>query len=170
MFTARRKTSVRAGKAVAHAAAACALAASASVMLAGPASAYTEYPIAVDDCNADFQDCANHIAHVQVPMKAMGINVRFRSAPEPEMCSNIIARLGTDAPTERVLGEAQVAPGKATPSFPITTKDANGRPSVDVSVHAIGVEGGCNTGGLLMWSGVLVVESFGYGLPPKPGE
>jgi hypothetical protein len=168
MITTSRKSRSRTRGAVGRRVIAFAAALCAALALASPASAAQDYPISVDNCNADFQDCDTHIVHVAVPMAAMGIYVRFVSSPD--MCSDIIARIGTDVPQPRILGEDRVPPGKAGKMYPITTKDANGAKVVDISVHAIGITGGCNTGGLLMWSGKLVVEHFGYVLPPPPGE
>jgi hypothetical protein len=136
----------------------------AALGLAAPASAYQEFQIFENTCNSDRQDCDTGVYTTTVKMNPAGISVGFVSSPD--MCSDIIAKISIDSPQPHEIGEGRVSPGHGTPQFPIAANLANNAGYVGVSVHAVGITGGCNTGGLLEWSGKLVVEDNGYSLPP----
>ncbi len=146
------------------AAAATTAAVVAALGLASPASAYQEFQIFENGCNPDSQDCDTAVYTTMVKMNPAGISVGFVSSPD--MCSDIIAKISIDEPQPHEIGQGQVSPGHGTPQFGIPASLANSAGYIGVSVHAVGVTGGCNTGGLLEWAGKLVVENNGYSLPP----
>ena len=148
--------------------AAAAAAGVAAVALAGPAWAYQEFQINMDNCNADNQS-GDACVYTTVANNTSGLVVQFVSSPPPGMCSDIIADIsanwGSDSAMHE-LGSDQVSPGQGGKQYNIP-KPANGGSVSTISVHAHGIEGGCNKGGLLMWSGTLIAENTGYALPPK---
>lgn len=140
-------------------------AAVAAVALAGPAWAYQEFQINMDNCNSDNQS-GDTCVYTTVANNNDGLTVQFVSSPD--MCSDIIAHISTDSGSGmKELGADRVSPGHGGKQYGIP-KPANGGKYSTISVHANGIEGGCNTGGLLMWSGTLIAENTGYALPPKP--
>jgi hypothetical protein len=151
-------------KAIFGGAAAGTVAVVAAIGLASPASAYQEFQIFENTCNSDGQDCDTGVYTTVVKMNPAGISVGFVSSPD--MCSDIIAKISIDMPQPHEIGQGRVSPGRGTPQFAIPASLANNAGYIGVSVHAVGVTGGCNTGGLLEWSGKLVVENSGYSLPP----
>jgi hypothetical protein len=117
-----------------------------------------------DTCNADNQS-GDTCVYTTVANNNDGLTVQFVSSPD--MCSDIDVHISTDAGGGmRELGADRVSPGHGGKQYGIP-KPANGKYST-ISVHANGIDGGCNTGGLLMWSGTLIAENTGYALPPKP--
>jgi hypothetical protein len=137
----------------------------AAVALAGPAWAYQEFAINMDTCNSDNQS-GDACVYTTVADNNDGLTVQFVSSPD--MCSDIIAHISTDSGTGmKELGSDRVSPGHGGRQYGIP-KPANGGKYSTISVHANGIEGGCNTGGLLEWSGTLIAENTGYSLPPKP--
>jgi hypothetical protein len=154
----------RSRKTVFGGAAASAAAVVAAIGFASPASAYQEFQIFENTCNSDGQDCATGVYTTVVKMNPAGISVGFVSSPD--MCSDIIAKIGIDEPQPHFIGEARVSPGHGTPHFGIPANLANAGGYIGVYVHAVGITGGCNTGGLQQWAGKLVIENSGYELPP----
>ena len=155
---------IRSRKTVFGGAAASAAVVVAAVGLASPASAYQEFQIFESTCNSDVQDCDTGVYTTSVKMNPAGISAGFVSSTD--MCSDIIAKISVDEPQPHEIGEARVSPGHGTPQFGIPANLANGAGYVGVSVHAVGITGGCNTGGLQQWAGKLVIENSGYSLPP----
>jgi hypothetical protein len=151
-------------RAVLRGAAAAGAAALAALGLASPASAYQEVPIFMNTCNSDNQSGDACVFTTVVPNKG-GISVQFVSATD--MCSDILAHVIAVDPQPHELGVDRVAPGRGGKQYGIP-KPANGGGNSGISVHANGIEGGCNTGGLLQWGGKLIITNFGYGLPPAP--
>lgn len=140
-------------------------AAVAAVALASPAWAYQEFQINMDNCNSDNQS-GDTCVYTTVADNKDGLTVQFVSSPD--MCSDIIAHISTDSGSGmKELGADRVSPGHGGKQYGIP-KPANGGSVSTISVHANGITGGCNTGGLLMWSGTLITENTGYALPPKP--
>ena len=136
----------------------------AAVALASPAWAYQEFQINMDTCNADNQS-GDTCVYTTVANNNDGLTVQFISSPD--MCSDIIAHISTDAGNGmRELGADRVSPGQGGKQYGIP-KPAGGGKYSTISVHANGIEDGCNTGGLLMWSGKLIAENTGYALPPQ---
>jgi hypothetical protein len=133
--------------------------------LAGPASAYQEFQIFENTCNSDRQDCDTGVYTTTVENKG-GVIVQFVSSPD--MCSDIIAKIGIDTPQPHFIGQDRVSPGHGGHQYQIPKSNANAAGYTGVYVHAVGVTGGCNKGGLQEWSGKLTVENVGYGLPPAP--
>ena len=56
-----------------------------------------------------------------------------------------------------VLGNDRLEPGQSTPKYNIL----NDQGGAAVSLHATGIQEGCNTGSLMAWAGDLQVESLG---------
>jgi hypothetical protein len=152
--------------------AAAAAAVVAAVALAGPAWAYQEFQINMDNCNADNQS-GDACVYTTVANNTSGLVVQFVSSPD--MCSDIIVHISANWGSDSAMHELplvgpgggdRVSPGHGGQQYSIP-KPANGGNTSTISVHANGIEGGCNTGGLLMWSGTLIAENTGYALPPK---
>jgi hypothetical protein len=133
----------------------------AALALASPASAgpplVEEFPIFENTCNSDRQDC-DRAVWITVIKNYQGLKLQFESSPD--MCSDIIAKIGSDLPQPHFVGQDRVSPGGVTPAIFIPGAPANqggGGYNQGIYVHAVGITGGCNTGGLLEWSGKLIV-------------
>src|SRR4051794_22223227 len=81
----------------------------AALGLAAPASAYQEFQIFENTCNADGQDCETGVYTTTVKMNPAGISVGFVSSPD--MCSDIIAKISIDMPQPHEIGQGRVSPG-----------------------------------------------------------
>jgi hypothetical protein len=55
----------------------------------------------------------------------------------------------------QVLGNDRLEPGQSTPKYEIINTQGKG---ASVSLHATGIQAGCNTGSLMAWAGDLQVE------------
>jgi hypothetical protein len=132
----------------------------AAVALAGPAYAHQQIPIFMDTCNSDNQSGDDCVFTTVVENKG-GIDVQFVSGDD--MCSNVVAHIISDSPQPHEIGQDTLTPGHGGKQYGIP-KAASGNSGV--SVHVNGIPGGCNTGGLQEWSGQLVVNNYGYSLPP----
>jgi hypothetical protein len=129
-----------------HSACAAAFAVATALALAGPAAAEQDLQIFQNNCNADNQSGDDCVYTTVVKNNPDGIYVQFISSPD--MCSKITAHIGVGEPQPHLIGADLVAAGYNS-----------------VYVHANGHTDGCNTGGLLEWSGTLHVEDRGYSTP-----
>lgn len=142
---------------------AAALGIATALAVAGPAAAEQDFQIFQNNCNADNQNGDACVYTTAVKNNPDGIYVQFISSPD--MCSKITARIGVGEPQPHFVGDDQLSPGQAGSRYYIAGP-GNSAGYTTVFVHANGHTGGCNTGGLLEWSGTLHVEDRGYSLPP----
>jgi hypothetical protein len=126
-------------------------AALAGVAFASPAAAAVDQPIEVSQCvhrSGDPQGCGQ-TPGAQIDTAGPGLTISFTASPQH--CSDIQVTFLVDG--NPVTGGMPVGPGQTVE----TTYAAARAGHHNVEVSAYGIPGGCNTGTLLSWKGILHV-------------
>ena len=133
----------------------------AGIALAAPAAAIDQ-PIGVSQCvhrSGDPQGCGQ-TPGAQINTSGPGLTMSFTASPEH--CSDIQVTFIVDG--HPVTGGMQVGPGQTVE----TTYPAAKAGHHNVEVSAYGIAGGCNTGELQSWKGLLHVAPSPVPLDDNP--
>jgi hypothetical protein len=126
-----------------------------AVALAGPASAgIYDRRIAVD-CPQPFSQECNAVGGYDVPADG-DLFVEFRG--DPKACADIIGHMYVNGVE---FGSGQTGPGQNNFAMYVNGADVPswGDSRYHVTMRADGIPGGCNTGSMSGWAGVLHVET-----------
>ncbi|MDT5091484.1 MAG: hypothetical protein QOH60_847 [Mycobacterium sp.] len=129
--------------------------AAAALTLASPASAQIlDRRIAVDCPQPFSQEC---MADGKVAVPANGdLFIEFRG--DPKACADIIGHISVNGVE---FGSGQTGPGRNNFAFYVNGADVPSWPDnqYHIAMRADGVPGGCNTGAMSGWAGILHIET-----------